>query len=43
MCSNWETKGYFFENFDPIHGKGKYNRLFTGWTALISLIINESY
>lgn len=37
VCSNLAKKGYFYENY--IHGKGSFSYPFTGWTALIAIIV----
>ena len=41
VCGYEEKKGYFFENY--IQGKGSFSYPFTGWTALISVIVRENY
>lgn len=37
VCGNWESSGYFYENY--IKGKGSFSYPFTGWTALITIIV----
>jgi mannosyl-oligosaccharide glucosidase len=43
ICSEWNTRGYFFENYDSFTGKGQRNHPFNGWTSLISLIVAEDF
>jgi mannosyl-oligosaccharide glucosidase len=41
VCMHEEERGYFYENY--INGRGSFSYPFTGWTALISIIIRENY
>lgn len=41
VCKQEEERGYFYENY--INGKGSFSFPFTGWTALIAVIIREDY
>ena len=35
--------GYLFESYDSITGKGRGTKPFTGWTALVILLMNEDF
>ncbi|KAL7677488.1 hypothetical protein ACOME3_003726 [Neoechinorhynchus agilis] len=35
--------GFLFEQYDDQTGEGKFGKPFTGWTSLVSLIVNERY
>ncbi|CAD8045852.1 unnamed protein product [Paramecium primaurelia] len=44
ICSQYETRGYFYEHYNQnLDGLGQGNRPFNGWTSLITLIIAEKY
>lgn len=43
VIHNYYQTGYLWEQYDQKTGKGKGTRLFTGWTALILLIMAEAY
>ncbi|XP_073019820.1 mannosyl-oligosaccharide glucosidase GCS1-like [Primulina eburnea] len=43
VIRNYNETGYLWEQYDPKKGKGKGARPFTGWTALIVLIMAEAY
>ncbi|VFQ71484.1 unnamed protein product [Cuscuta campestris] len=42
VVQNYHRTGYLWEQYDPKNGKGKGAR-FTGWTALVLLIMSETY
>ncbi|CAH9108499.1 unnamed protein product [Cuscuta europaea] len=42
VVQNYHKTGYLWEQYDPKNGKGKGAR-FTGWTALVLLIMSETY
>nr|GMD23223.1 mannosyl-oligosaccharide glucosidase GCS1 [Ipomoea batatas] len=42
VVENYHKTGYLWEQYDQKNGKGKGAR-FTGWTALVLLIMSESY
>ena len=35
--------GYVWEQYGATHGEGKRSHPFTGWTALVLLIMSEDY
>lgn len=41
VCIQEDKRGYFYENY--IKGVGSFSYPFTGWTALISIIIRENF
>lgn len=43
VVRNYNQTGYFWEQYDQKKGKGKGARVFTGWTALVLLIMAEDY
>ncbi|KAF5741156.1 putative mannosyl-oligosaccharide glucosidase [Tripterygium wilfordii] len=43
VVQNYNQTGFFWEQYDQETGKGKGARLFTGWTALVLLIMAEVY
>ncbi|KAJ4710863.1 mannosyl-oligosaccharide glucosidase GCS1-like [Melia azedarach] len=43
VVRNYHQTGFLWEQYDQKKGKGKGARLFTGWTALVLLIMAEVY
>lgn len=43
VVRNYHRTGFLWEQYDQKKGKGKGARLFTGWTALVLLIMGEVY
>ncbi|CAI0381113.1 unnamed protein product [Linum tenue] len=43
VVQNYNQTGFLWEQYDQRKGKGKGARLFTGWTALVLLIMGEAY
>ncbi|KAH9772658.1 Mannosyl-oligosaccharide glucosidase GCS1 [Citrus sinensis] len=43
VVRNYHQTGFLWEQYDQKKGKGKGARLFTGWTALVLLIMGEVY
>ncbi|KAK8485543.1 hypothetical protein V6N13_090462 [Hibiscus sabdariffa] len=43
VVENYHNTGYLWEQYDQKQGKGKGARVFTGWTALVLLIMAEEY
>lgn len=43
VVRNYHQTGFLWEHYDQKKGKGKGARLFTGWTALVLLIMAEVY
>ncbi|KIM30861.1 glycoside hydrolase family 63 protein [Serendipita vermifera MAFF 305830] len=43
VFKEYERTGYVWEQYDPMTGEGKRSHPFTGWTALVTLIISEKY
>ncbi|CAN0896147.1 Mannosyl-oligosaccharide glucosidase GCS1 [Linum grandiflorum] len=43
VVHNYHQTGYLWEQYDQMNGKGQGTRLFTGWTALVLLIMGEAY
>ncbi|XP_057949553.1 mannosyl-oligosaccharide glucosidase GCS1 [Malania oleifera] len=43
VVRNYHRTGYLWEQYDQKKGKGKGARPFTGWTALVLLIMAEAY
>ncbi|CAN1794618.1 Mannosyl-oligosaccharide glucosidase GCS1 [Linum perenne] len=43
VVRNYNQTGYLWEQYDQMKGKGQGTRLFTGWTALVLLIMGEAY
>jgi len=43
VCNNWESSGFFFENYNFYNGRGQKAHPFNGWTSLVSLILFENY
>jgi mannosyl-oligosaccharide glucosidase len=43
LYTQYVKTGYLWEQYDPKDGKGKRSHPFTGWTALIVLIMGEQY
>ncbi|GMI70826.1 glucosidase 1, KNOPF [Hibiscus trionum] len=43
VVENYDKTGYLWEQYDQKQGKGKGARVFTGWTALVLLIMAEEY
>lgn len=43
MAKQYQTTGYIWEQYNDVTGKGQRSRPFAGWSALIVLIIAESY
>ena len=43
LIAEWERTGFLWENYCSISGKGQREKGFTGWSALIVLIMNEDY
>lgn len=40
---NYEATGFLWENYDEKRGTGRGCRPFTGWTALLVLILQAEY
>ncbi|KAK7399994.1 hypothetical protein VNO78_11192 [Psophocarpus tetragonolobus] len=43
IVRNYQETGYLWEQYDQNNGKGKGSHPFTGWTALVVLIMAEEY
>ena len=43
LIAEWERTGFLWENYCSIGGTGQREKGFTGWSALIVLIMNEDY
>ncbi|XP_074600766.1 mannosyl-oligosaccharide glucosidase [Brevipalpus obovatus] len=43
IFESYKTSGYLWEQYDDMIGKGKGSHPFTGWTALIVVIMAEKY
>jgi mannosyl-oligosaccharide glucosidase len=43
MSKQFEATGYIWEQYNDETGKGQRSRPFAGWSALVVLIISESY
>ncbi|XP_039018132.1 mannosyl-oligosaccharide glucosidase GCS1-like [Hibiscus syriacus] len=43
VVDNYHDTGFLWEQYDQKQGKGKGARVFTGWTALVLLIMAEEY
>lgn len=43
LIAEWERTGFLWENYCSIGGMGQREKGFTGWSALIVLIMNEDY
>ncbi|KAJ1652391.1 Processing alpha glucosidase I [Dispira simplex] len=43
VAGQYEETGFFWEQYSPETGKGKRVHPFTGWSALITLVIAEKY
>ncbi|CAH8299264.1 unnamed protein product [Eruca vesicaria subsp. sativa] len=43
VVSNYVQTGYIWEHYDQTEGTGEGARVFTGWSALILLIMSEEY
>ncbi|KAJ8758894.1 hypothetical protein K2173_002673 [Erythroxylum novogranatense] len=43
VVNNYYQTGYMWEQYEQKKGRGKGARVFTGWTALVLLIMSESY
>ena len=43
MAKQYKATGYIWEQYNDQTGKGQRSRPFAGWSALIVLIISESY
>jgi mannosyl-oligosaccharide glucosidase len=40
VVKQYYRDGFLFESYDSITGKGRGTRPFTGWTALVALLMN---
>jgi len=43
MFKEWERTGYVWEQYAPADGLGHKAHPFTGWSALVLLIMSEMY
>lgn len=43
VVGNYRRRGFLFEQYGDEDGEGKGSHPFTGWTALIVLIMGETY
>ncbi|KAJ0235419.1 hypothetical protein HA466_0266020 [Hirschfeldia incana] len=43
VVKNYDETGYIWEHYDQTKGTGEGGRVFTGWSALILLIMSEEY
>ncbi|VVA92421.1 unnamed protein product [Arabis nemorensis] len=43
VVRNYDQTGYIWEHYDQTKGTGEGARIFTGWSALIVLIMSEEY
>jgi len=43
MHKQFETHGYFYEQYDQVKGNGKGCHPFTGWSSLALLMMAEIY
>lgn len=43
VLKDYDRSSFLWEQYSPETGKGQRNRLFTGWTSMILLIMAEVY
>ena len=41
VLRQWQETGFLFENYDSSTGKGRGTRPFTGWSALVVLLMGD--
>jgi len=41
IVNQYQAEGFLFESYDSVTGKGRGTRPFTGWTALVTLLMED--
>ena len=43
ILTEYDSTGYFWEQYDDVNGRGMRGHPFTGWTSLVLNIMAEKY